>query len=113
MLVSIFLFATVCATTDQLERVRRDSIGQNRLRNNLSLFLDRHNQVIPDQSDTLSMEKQLAQRLIQSYNKGETGVKQVQSFLQMMHTARKPNGNRRVRNGRLGSLMSRLRNRSS
>ena len=109
MLIWLYFYVTVCATTEQLKRSPRDLIGQNRLRNNLSIFLDREsNQSIKQQTDTPSIERQLAQRFIESYNKGQMDMKQAQSFLKTMHTARRPHGKRR--NGRRGFFMKRRQN---
>ena len=101
MLVWFLLASTVCATMDKQERSPRDLIGQNRLRNNLSIFQENN-------QDTPSIESQLAQRVIKSYNQGKTSVKQAQSFVKTMKAARRTHGNRRP--GRRGLFMKRRRN---
>ena len=110
MFISLYFYITVSATTEQLKRSPRDLIGQNRLRNNLSFFLYReNNQSKRKQTGTPSIEKQLAHRLIESYDKGTTGVEQAEAFLKTILKARRPQNKRR--NGRRGVFMKRRRNR--
>ena len=105
MLVWVFLSVAACATTDQpFDRSQRDNIGQNRLRNNLSLFKKRLRYQRMKEEE--SIESQIARRLIKPYN-GKTDVEEAKLFLKTMSTARRSHANRR-QNRRREAFMSRM-----